>query len=71
VIGPVIAEQTIQEGVELGLIAKPRIIIKQVPLDRSVQNLRKFPDVYEQGVVQNKRETTVRQDNKGGFHQWV
>lgn len=53
-IGPVIGELTMQEAAELEILAKPRVTIRKVLFNQSVKKLRKYPDVYEQGVVQNR-----------------
>ena len=53
-LGPVIGELTIQEGMERGVLAKPRIIMKEIPYNQSVRDLRTYQEVYKAGVVENR-----------------
>jgi superfamily II DNA or RNA helicase len=50
-IGPLIGEYTINEGKDVGIMAAPRIKIIKIPLSHHVKEIRKYSDVYEQGVV--------------------
>lgn len=52
-IGPVCAALSINEGNQLGIIAKPRIKFIKVPKNYAVAELRRYADVYSQGVVHN------------------
>jgi superfamily II DNA or RNA helicase len=52
-IGPVIGELTLQEGIEQGILAKPKLHILKSPINQDVTDLRKYQDVYEMGVVRN------------------
>jgi superfamily II DNA or RNA helicase len=52
-LGPLLDVVTVNEGNELGIIAKPRIRIVKLPLRRSVSDLKKYADVYSAGVVNN------------------
>ena len=53
-LGPVIGELTLKEGMDLGLLARPHIKIIRVPLNQNVRALRNYQDVYREGVVQNR-----------------
>jgi superfamily II DNA or RNA helicase len=52
-LGPVIGEFTINEARELGYMADPKIKFKKLAFNSTVHDLRKYADVYEQGVVRN------------------
>jgi len=53
-LGECIGEMTIQEGAELGLLAVPKIKLLKVSKDYKIKELRKYPDVYQRGVVDNE-----------------
>ena len=61
-IGPVIGQLSIHEGVDLGLLAKPKIRIIKVPYNHAVRELRRYPDVYTAGVVNNKARSNLLVD---------
>ena len=50
-IGPLVASLSVQEGNDLGIIAKPVISLLRVPKNHSVNELRQYQDVYAEGVV--------------------
>lgn len=59
ILGPKLAELTIREGHEIGIIAKPIIKILEAPyvdgleyIEDSKDNL-KYPEVYQEGIVDN------------------
>lgn len=54
-IGPPIGEVTRSEGIELGIIATPKIKLIKLPNDRHVKSLNTYKDVYDRGVVHNRR----------------
>ena len=58
-IGPVIDQLSIHEGVDLGLLAKPKIKIIKVPYSHAIRELRRYPDVYTAGVVNNKARNSL------------
>ena len=58
-IGPIIDKITIQEGIETGSVAEIKVKILKVPTSTSVKELRKYADVYEYGVVQNKSQHLI------------
>lgn len=53
-IGPVVASLSINEGNNLGIIAKPRIKFLKMPKNHAIGELRKYADVYNEGIVNNK-----------------
>jgi superfamily II DNA or RNA helicase len=53
-IGPLIGEFTLKEGIEKGILAKPKLKFITIPLDYKVRNLRRYQEVYEMGVVLNR-----------------
>ena len=53
-LGSVIGELTIEEAVEKGIIARPRIRLIKVPKNEKIRKLRKYQDVYETGIVLNR-----------------
>jgi superfamily II DNA or RNA helicase len=52
-IGPIIEELTINEGNDLGILAKPNIKILRVPKNHDVAALRQYAEVYYQGITAN------------------
>lgn len=50
-IGPIVAELSINEAIDLDILAKPIMKMIQVPISYEVKKLRKYSDVYELGVV--------------------
>lgn len=53
-IGPIVGELTINEGNDLGILAKPIIKLLRVPINHDVKNLRKYAEVYSAGIVCNQ-----------------
>ena len=53
-IGPVDSEITVQDGVESALLAKPKIKLLKTNYRSDIRELRKYPDVYNAGIVENK-----------------
>lgn len=53
-LGSIIGELTIQDAGEMGILATPKIEWVRVPFNSQVKELRKYPDVYNQGVVNSK-----------------
>lgn len=59
-IGPVIGELTMKKGLQENILAKPRVKIIKVPFNQTVRELRKYDDVYAEGVVRNRsRNRTI------------
>ena len=55
-IGPVVAALSINEGNELGIIAKPKIKLIRMQKDHAIAEMRKYADVYNFGVVHNEKK---------------
>lgn len=59
-IGPPIAELTVQKGIKIGIIAKPIINLIEVPFRTEIDNVSiKYPDAYEYGIVRNRRRNML------------
>jgi len=55
-LGPVIAKLTVQEGIKLGIIAKPKVKLINVPYDVKInQSCHRYTDFYTKGIVRNKK----------------
>jgi len=52
--GPIIGEFSIQDGMEHDVLSKPKIILKMLPENSKVRELRTYKDVYDAGVVNNR-----------------
>ena len=52
-IGPILDELSINEGAELGILAKPTIKILRVPKLYELSQIRQYAEVYELGVTKN------------------
>jgi superfamily II DNA or RNA helicase len=53
-IGPVIDELSMEEGIETGILAKPRVKILHSPKIVALRQVRKYDDIYTTGVVENR-----------------
>jgi len=53
-LGPVIGELTIHEGVERKVLSKPKIVIKKLPDNSSLSEYKKYQDAYYNCVVNNR-----------------
>lgn len=54
ILGPIIGELTIEEAVELDILAKPKIRLIKSEYNRLVRGERKYSEVYDRGVVYNR-----------------
>lgn len=52
-IGPVLGKLTVEEGIALGIIAKPLISLIPVPYENHIADLYKYKDIYKDGVVES------------------
>ena len=52
-LGPVIDEMTFEEGVEEGLIVRPKISLIRVPYSSSIRDIRNYQEVYQKGIIEN------------------
>lgn len=54
-LGPIIGELTIQEGIDLNILAVPNIRLVPVPFNRSIADKhRSYKDIYKAGIVENR-----------------
>ncbi|MBU0778255.1 DEAD/DEAH box helicase family protein [Patescibacteria group bacterium] len=53
-LGPVIGELTLQEGMEKGLLAIPKIKLIPVPFNASIGEYTRYQDIYKYGILLNK-----------------
>jgi len=53
-VGPVIGEMTVEDGVERGYLAKPKITLIDVPMAVHVEKLRTYQDIYQKGIVESR-----------------
>ncbi len=53
-LGPVIGELLVEEAIEKGICAKPVITLIPVPYNTKIGSLRKYRDIYEKGIIQNR-----------------
>lgn len=64
-VGPVLGELSIQEGTELGVLARPQLNLIELPENKMVKDLKMWRDVYREGVVNNRaRNLAVVQEVK-------
>ncbi len=61
IFGPVIAEMAIQEGVEKGILAMPKVNLVSVPYDVNInkRSKNKYANFYEYGIVKNRQRNQV------------
>jgi len=57
-LGPIIGEMSLQDATDIGVLAKPLIKIIKLTPQAHVRKLRKYPDVYREGIVQNLHRNT-------------
>ena len=53
-LGEVIGELTMKEGLEKGLLARPKIKLIPVPFNSSIGDLRSYQDIYKHGIILNR-----------------
>jgi len=53
-IGPMIAELSINQAAELNILAKPKLKIIKSGFPSSLRDIRDYHSVYEEGIVQNE-----------------
>jgi len=58
-IGPILDEFTLQEGLAVNRAAKPKIKLLRVPKSNAVKELRRYPDVYQEGVVERSSRNAL------------
>ena len=55
-LGPIMEEITIKEATDLGIMAKIKLRFLKVPMSHTIRDLRKYNDVYQQGVVERRAQ---------------
>ena len=64
-LGPVIDELTLEEGMRLEILAKPTVKLIKVPPNEATRDLRKYHDIYEAGIVTfRKRNRLIIEEAK-------
>ena len=53
IIGPIINQISFEESESLGVTMKPKIEFITIPFDKKINELRKFPEIYKEGIVTN------------------
>ena len=59
IIGPVIGKVSIQEGVDLKIMAKPTIKLIPVPYNPVYGDIRKYQDLYKAAIVDGRARNTL------------
>jgi len=59
IIGPVIGKVSIQEGVDMKIMAKPTIKLIPVPYNSLYGNIQKYQDLYKAAVVDGRIRNTL------------
>lgn len=71
-IGPIIGEMSLHEGINLGLLAEPQIFLLKSNYNPRIRALHRYPEVYEQGITENRNRNALianiakREVDKGG-----
>ena len=58
-LGPILDQVTVEEGIETGILAKPKIKLIKIPFNQNIRDIRVYPAVYEHGVVHNLRRNRI------------
>lgn len=58
-LGPVIAELTIEQGMKMGIIAKPVIDLLPVPYISRISELKSYREIYQEGIINNKVRNNI------------
>jgi len=70
-IGPIIGELSIHKATELGILAKPKMILKIAKYGPELENARTWPQAYKHGIVENEHrnkqivDTAIEYVDKG------
>lgn len=65
-IGPIIATLSIEKGTKLGILSVPTVILVPVPVSTHISDLKRYPDIYDVGIVWNKdRNDSIAKMVKG------
>jgi superfamily II DNA or RNA helicase len=66
-IGPIVGELTINDAINIGILATPKMKMLKTSVNHLVKNLHKYPEVYSAGIVHNEeRNILIAQTAK--FH---
>jgi len=58
-LGPVIGKFSVEDGVDLGILAMPRIQLMRVPKSIDIVDLRKYSDIYDTCIVRNESRNRI------------
>jgi superfamily II DNA or RNA helicase len=53
-LGPVVADLSITDAVEMGVLAKPKVRLVRVPYSEKLRKIRSYSDAYSEGIVHNR-----------------
>jgi superfamily II DNA or RNA helicase len=53
-LGQVIGQMTIQDGVDKGLLAKPKVKLIPVPINTTIAEYKTYKDLYKYGIILNR-----------------
>ncbi len=62
-IGPLIDSFSLEEGIEEGILAKPKIKLVKIPINYRIKELFRYQDVYDQGITNNRARNEVVVDS--------
>jgi len=66
-VGRLIRELSIEEAAEIGILAKPRIKLLKSEYKQTIKDLRRYPDVYDSGIVKNKQRNEMILEEVWGY----
>lgn len=58
-IGPVLGKFTLEDGIEQGVLAQPKLVLLPVRINSKIADLRKYRDIYVKGIVENRLRNTA------------
>ena len=58
-IGPIIGELSIEEGIDMKILAKPKITLISVPVRPGIMDQRSWSDIYKYSIVENRLRNTA------------
>jgi len=58
-IGPVVSEISLKEGVEQGLLAKPKVKLIPIPEMENLREYRTYPDIYQAAIVEYRKRNRI------------
>lgn len=66
-VGPKIGEVSIQQGMEEGFLAQPKIQLLRSKKDQRIKQLNRYPEVYRRGIVENRHRNKMIMSKVGKF----